>query len=48
LKCLVGPCNVIHNKDYTGCGRSQSNNFVGNNTAYIVKPMKTWCNHFLV
>jgi hypothetical protein len=48
LKCLVGPCNVIHNKDYTGHGRTQSDDFVGNNTAYIVKLMKTWHNHFLV
>jgi hypothetical protein len=48
LKCLVGPCNVIHNKDYTGHGRTQSNDFIGDNTAYVVKPMKTWHNHFLL
>jgi hypothetical protein len=48
LKCLVGPCNIIHNKNCIGCGRSQSDDFVGNNTAYVVSPMKAWHNHFLV
>ena len=48
LKCLVGPCNVIHNKDYTGCGRLQSDHYVSDNTAYVVSPMKNWHNHFLV